>query len=128
MLKPMLGFSLVLVILPFAAWGKPRGSQAQTSRSPTTQTSTVIVTTVRSLELNPPAAIAVTTERAFVVRIRGGMVEWVDVKRGASMNRQGVDLVEIFGDLGIGDQIAVHGADELRVGVKVNVKQALPAK
>jgi hypothetical protein len=44
------------------------------------------------------------------------------------MNHHGVDLVEIFGDLGIGDQIAARGTDELRVGVKVNVKQALPAK
>jgi RND family efflux transporter MFP subunit len=76
----------------------------------------------------PPSATATTTERAFVVRIRDGAVEWVDVKRGASMNHQGVDLVEIFGDLGPGDQIAVRGADELRVGVKVNVKQALSAK
>src|SRR5215470_7034080 len=61
----------------------------------------------------PPTAIAVTTERVFVVRIRDGAVEWVDVKRGASMNYQGVDLVEIFGDLGPGDQIAVRGTDEL---------------
>jgi multidrug efflux pump subunit AcrA (membrane-fusion protein) len=76
----------------------------------------------------PPSSIAVTTERAFVVRIRDGAVEWVDVKRGASMNYQGVDLVEIFGHLESGDQVAVRGADELRVGVKVNVKQALPAK
>jgi hypothetical protein len=38
----------------------------------------------------PPAAIAVTTERTFVVRIRDGAVEWVDVKRGASMNHQGL--------------------------------------
>jgi membrane fusion protein, multidrug efflux system len=76
----------------------------------------------------PPAAIAVTTERAFVVRIRDGVVEWVDVKRGASMNYHGVDLIEIFGDLEPGDQIAVRGTDELRAGAKVNVKQALPAK
>jgi hypothetical protein len=54
--------------------------------------------------------------------------EWVDVKCGASMNHQGVDPIEIFGDLEPGDQIAIRGADELRVGVKVAVKQALPAK
>jgi hypothetical protein len=33
--------------------------------------------------------------------------EWGDVKRGARMNRHGVDLIEIFGDLEPGDQIAV---------------------
>jgi len=76
----------------------------------------------------PPTSIVATTERAFVVRIRNGAVEWVDVKRGASMNYQGVDLVEIFGDLEPGDRIAVRGTDELRVGAKVNVKQASPAK
>src|SRR5262245_40154440 len=76
----------------------------------------------------PPTAIATTTERAFVIRIRDGAVEWVDVKRGASMNHQGVDLVEIFGHLEPGDQIAVRGTDELRVGAKVNVKQASPGK
>jgi RND family efflux transporter MFP subunit len=76
----------------------------------------------------PPTAIAATTERTFVVRIRNGTVEWVDVKRGASMNYQGVDLVEIFGHLDPGDQIAVRGTDELRAGVKVNVKQSSTAK
>jgi len=76
----------------------------------------------------PPTAIVTTTERAFVVRIRNGAVEWVDVKRGASTNHQGVDLVEIFGDLEPGDQIAVRGTDELRAGTKVNVKQSSPAK
>jgi membrane fusion protein, multidrug efflux system len=76
----------------------------------------------------PPSAIAVTTERTFVVRIRDGAAEWVDVKRGASMNHQGVDLVEIFGHLEPGDQIAVRGTDELRVGAKVNIKQSPMAK
>jgi RND family efflux transporter MFP subunit len=76
----------------------------------------------------PPTAIAVTTERTFVVRVRNGAVEWVDVKRGASMNYQGVDLVEIFGHLEPGDQIAVRGTDELRAGVKVNVKQSSTAR
>lgn len=75
----------------------------------------------------PPTAIATTTERSFVIRIRSNgsesVTEWVDVKRGASMNVKGVDLVEVFGDLGAGDTIAVRGTDELRAGTKVNVKQ-----
>jgi membrane fusion protein, multidrug efflux system len=70
----------------------------------------------------PPAAIATTTERSFVIRIRDGVTEWVDVKRGASMNHQGTDLVEIFGDLGPGEQVAARGTDELRAGTKVVVK------
>ncbi|MBS1789729.1 MAG: efflux RND transporter periplasmic adaptor subunit [Acidobacteria bacterium] len=75
----------------------------------------------------PPTAIATTTERSFVIRIRANgsesLAEWVDVKRGASMNQKGVDLVEVFGDLAAGDTIAVRGTDELRAGTKVNTKQ-----
>jgi RND family efflux transporter MFP subunit len=76
----------------------------------------------------PPTAIATTTERAFVIRIRDGVAEWVDVKRGASMNHQGADLIEVFGDLAPGDQIAVRGTDELRAGARVNVKQTQGGK
>lgn len=71
----------------------------------------------------PPTAIATTTERSFVIRIRDNLTEWVDVKRGSSMTVNGADLVEIFGDLTAGDQIAIRGTDELRVGTKVNIKQ-----
>ncbi len=70
-----------------------------------------------------PTAIATTTERTFVIRTRDGVAEWVDIKRGASMNHQGADLIEVFGDLAPGDQIAVRGTDELRSGTRVNVKQ-----
>ncbi len=70
----------------------------------------------------PPSAVAVTTERSFVIRIRDGVAEWVDVKRGASINHQGTDLVEVFGDLAPGDQIALRGTDELRAGTRVQTK------
>jgi membrane fusion protein (multidrug efflux system) len=71
----------------------------------------------------PPTAIATTTERSFVIRIRDNVAEWVDVKRGGSMNIKGVDLVEVFGDLSPGDVIAARGTDELRAGTKVTTKQ-----
>src|SRR5215468_8252209 len=76
----------------------------------------------------PPSAVATTTERAFVIRIRDGVTEWVDVKRGASMSENGKDLVEVFGDLSPGDQIAVRGTDELRAGTKVAAKPAAANK
>jgi membrane fusion protein (multidrug efflux system) len=72
----------------------------------------------------PPSAIATTTERTFVVRVRNGQTEWVDVKRGAAMG----PLVEVFGNLQAGDQVAVRGTDELRAGTRVLTKQAAPAK
>jgi RND family efflux transporter MFP subunit len=68
----------------------------------------------------PPSAIATTTERTFVIRIKNGKAEWVDVKRGAVMG----NLVEVFGNLDAGDQVAVRGTDELREGAQVTVKQA----
>jgi membrane fusion protein (multidrug efflux system) len=68
----------------------------------------------------PPSAVAVTTERTFVLRIRNGAIEWVDVKRGVSMG----DLVEVFGDLAENDVVATRGTDELRAGTKVNVKES----
>lgn len=63
----------------------------------------------------PKSAVATTTERTFVVRVREGVAEWVDVKRGASMD----DLVEVFGSLKPGDQVAARATDELRAGTRV---------
>jgi membrane fusion protein, multidrug efflux system len=76
----------------------------------------------------PPAAVATTTERTFVIRVREGQVEWVDVKRGVAMNQRGSDLVEVFGDLAPGDQIAARGTDELRPGLRVAVKKTPPSR
>lgn len=76
----------------------------------------------------PPTAVATTTERSFVIRIRDNVTEWVNVKRGASMNIKSVDLVEVFGDLSLGDTIAVRGTDELRAGTKVMIKQPTGGK
>ena len=68
----------------------------------------------------PASAIATTTERSFVIRIRNGVTEWVDIKRGIAMG----DLVEVFGDLGENDLVAVRGTDELRPDTRVATKQA----
>ena len=82
------------------------------------------VTRPRSTLFVPASAIATTTERTFVIRIRNGATEWVDVKRGVSMG----ELVEVFGDLNESDVIAVRGTDELRAGIPINSKPAAPAK
>ncbi len=68
--------------------------------------------------------MTVTTERSFVTRIRNGIAEWVDVIRGASINQDGTDLVEVFGELAPGDQIALRGTDELREGTRVQTQAA----
>ncbi len=76
----------------------------------------------------PPTAVATTTERTFVIRVREGQVEWVDVKRGVAINQPGGDLVEVFGDLSPGDQIAARGTDELRPGLHVALKRATASR
>jgi membrane fusion protein (multidrug efflux system) len=68
--------------------------------------------------LAPSGSIASTTGRTFVVRIRNGRTEWVDVTTGLSVG----PLVEVFGDLHAGDEVAVRGTDELRPGTEVRVK------
>jgi len=70
----------------------------------------------------PASAIATTTERIFVIRIRNGAAEWVDVKRGVSMG----DLVEVFGDLQENDTVALRGTDEIRAGTNVITKASPP--
>jgi RND family efflux transporter MFP subunit len=65
--------------------------------------------------LVPSASVASTTGRTFVVRVRDGKAEWVDVKTGLSTG----PLVEVFGDLGRGDKIAARGTDELGPGTRV---------
>ena len=69
----------------------------------------------------PIAAVAMTTERIFVIRITNGMTEYVNVERGSISG----DLLEIFGDLQAGDQVAIRGTDELREGVNVSAVAAV---
>jgi len=49
--------------------------------------------------------------------------EWVDVKTGLTSG----PLVEVFGDLRAGDEIASRGTDEMRPGTEVAVKEPKPA-
>jgi multidrug efflux pump subunit AcrA (membrane-fusion protein) len=71
----------------------------------------------------PSASIASTTDRTFVVRVRGGKTEWVDVKTGLTAGA----LVEVFGDLQAGDEVAARGTDELRPGTEVRPRESKPA-
>ena len=57
--------------------------------------------------LVPAGSVASTTGRTFVIRVRSGRTEWIDVKTGLTSGA----LVEVFGDLKPGDQIAaLHAA------------------
>jgi RND family efflux transporter MFP subunit len=62
--------------------------------------------------LVPPASIVTTTERTFVIRLRGDKAEWVNVSKGAAVG----DLVAVIGSLQPGDAILKRPSDEIRDG------------
>jgi membrane fusion protein (multidrug efflux system) len=66
----------------------------------------------------PVSAVARTTEATFVIRIRDGNTEWVNVETGEIDGKS----IEVFGGLHEGDEVAVRGTDELRVGTHVVAK------
>lgn len=68
----------------------------------------------------PISAVARTTEATFVVRIRNGNSEWATVSTGEVDGK----LIEVFGDVHEGDEVAVRGTDELRPGTRVNAQLA----
>jgi membrane fusion protein (multidrug efflux system) len=70
----------------------------------------------------PSGSVGSTTDRTFVVRVRNGKTEWVDVRTGLASG----PLTEVFGDLQTGDQVAVRGTDEIKPGTEVRVKEVKP--
>lgn len=66
----------------------------------------------------PALAVATDLERTFVIRVRGDQTEWVDVKTGATSGK----LVEVFGGLKEGDEVALRGTNELQPGTRVAAK------
>jgi RND family efflux transporter MFP subunit len=63
----------------------------------------------------PRTAVVRTSERQFVVRVRSGVAEWVDVRRGEADGEN----VEVFGALRPGDEVVRRGSDEIRPGTKI---------
>jgi RND family efflux transporter MFP subunit len=64
----------------------------------------------------PTTAVGSDLERTFVIRVRDNRAEWVDVKTGVTTGK----LIEVFGDLKEGDEVAVRGTDQLRPGTVVS--------
>lgn len=66
----------------------------------------------------PAAAVVTSLEKKFVIRIKNGQTEWVDVREGISMK----DGKEIFGALAEGDTILTRGSDEIKPETKLKIK------
>ena len=63
----------------------------------------------------PTTAVVRTSERQFVIRVRNGIAEWVDVRRGEVNG----SVIEVFGDLREGDVVVQRGNDEIRPGTRI---------
>ena len=63
----------------------------------------------------PSTAITTDLQRTFVIRVRQGKAEWVDVKSGVTMNGK----TEVFGDLKAGDLVVRNATDSIRSGASV---------
>jgi RND family efflux transporter MFP subunit len=73
----------------------------------------------------PAGAIVQTTARTYVIRVRGGKAQLVNVTRGVA----GTDLAEIFGALAAGDSVLKRGVDDVAEGDAVTLRPpAVPAK
>jgi membrane fusion protein (multidrug efflux system) len=62
----------------------------------------------------PPGAIATTLERKFVIRVRDGKAQWVDVRQGMTTDNG----IEVFGDLHTGDTLLSKATDERKPGTR----------
>ena len=60
----------------------------------------------------PKTAVVTSTEKVFVVKLLNHHAVWVEVKKGF----QSGDLMEVYGDLKSGDNVAKQATDEIRDG------------
>src|SRR5262249_11488887 len=70
----------------------------------------------------PASAIAQTTERAFVDRVKDGVVEQVPIRRGLSLG----DRTEVFGALAAGDLVLRRASEEMKTGAHVATRMTAP--
>jgi RND family efflux transporter MFP subunit len=70
--------------------------------------------------LVPATAVAQTTEKTFVDRVKDGTLEQVPVRRGAAVG----DRLEIIGGLAPGDVVLKRGSEELQNGARVSPKKS----
>ena len=63
----------------------------------------------------PQSAVGRSMDQSYVIRIRKGNTEQVNVKTGGTVG----DLTEVFGQLSAGDTIAMHASEDLHPGMAV---------
>jgi RND family efflux transporter MFP subunit len=68
----------------------------------------------------PTTAVTGDQQHTFVIRVREGKAEWVNVQTGETVNSE----MEVFGDLHSGDQVVRMASDAIRNGQSVVVHSA----
>lgn len=67
----------------------------------------------------PQSAVARSAEQAYLLRVRNGKLEQVNVTTGASVG----NATEVFGDLQAGDEVALHPTDDMHPGTEVQPQE-----
>ncbi len=68
----------------------------------------------------PSTAVTADQQHTFVIRVRDGKAEWVNVQTGQTVNGD----MEVFGDLHSGDQVVRIASDAIRNGQGVSIRSA----
>jgi membrane fusion protein (multidrug efflux system) len=68
----------------------------------------------------PKTAVVTSTEKVFIIRIKDGKAQWVNVQKGLEAG----DNIEVYGKLNPGDQIVKAGSEEIRDGSTVKISKA----
>jgi RND family efflux transporter MFP subunit len=71
----------------------------------------------------PSTSVTTDLQRTFVIRVRQGKAEWVDVKTGVTVNGK----TEVFGELQPGDIVVANATDAIRPGTNLSTQQLSPA-
>ncbi|HLZ43982.1 MAG TPA: efflux RND transporter periplasmic adaptor subunit [Candidatus Sulfotelmatobacter sp.] len=69
--------------------------------------------------LVPSTAVTTDLQRTFVIRVREGKAEWVDVKTGVAVSGK----TEVFGELQPGDIVVANATDAIRPGTGLSTHQ-----
>ncbi|HEV2274506.1 MAG TPA: efflux RND transporter periplasmic adaptor subunit [Acidobacteriaceae bacterium] len=65
----------------------------------------------------PASAVTNDQQRSFVIRVRDGRTEWVDVATGLTEKGQ----IEVFGDLHDGDTVVRNATDAIQPGQRIKI-------
>jgi RND family efflux transporter MFP subunit len=74
------------------------------------------VTGSRRAMVVPGSAIVTSQEKKYVIALRNGRTQWIDVQEG---NRHR-DSTEVFGDLDAGDKVILQATDEIKNDIRIN--------